>query len=713
MKEMKEKVELTRKGAVGIVTIDNPPVNALSRAVAEGIRARIEEAAKDDSIRSVVLIGAGKTFIAGGDIKEMETLTPAKSQHLEQIYPLLSELEDCPKPLVCALHGTAFGGGLEVAQACHYRVALASAKLGQPEVNLGLIPGAGGTQRLPRLVGVAKGLEMCAGGRPIRASEALELGLIDRLVEGDLLSEAITYAEELAAAGGPWRKTRELEVKLPPGVPTSDFFAAARKETGKRARGMLAPFKAIEAVEAAVELSFEEGCRREGELFRECLFGEESKALFHVFLAERETSRIPGIPPDLELANIASAGILGCGTMGGGIAMAYANAGIPVKVLEVDQETLERGLKGIRSNYLASVKKGRLTQEKAEGLLSLIEPALSYDALGDVDIVVEAVFESMDLKKTVFAELDRVCKPEAILATNTSSLDLDEIAGSTSRPQQVIGHHFFSPAHIMRLLEVVRGRGTSEEVIASSMALAKRLRKVAVLAGNCRGFIGNRMLFGYVREAQFLVEEGAAPEQVDAVLHDFGLAMGPFAMLDLAGIDVGWRVRQEAKSLEPPGRRQSVVEDRLYELGRYGQKTSAGWYRYEKGDRRPLPDPEVHEIIEDATREAGIERREIGSEEILERTLYPLINEAARLLEEGIALRAGDIDVVYVYGYGFPARRGGPLWYADTVGLEKIYKRIRELEAVHGEVWQPAPLLERLAREGNTFSGLDSEKRSA
>jgi 3-hydroxyacyl-CoA dehydrogenase len=393
--------------------------------------------------------------------------------------------------------------------------------------------------------------------------------------------------------------------------------------------------------------------------------------------------------------------------------MAYANAGIPVKVLEVEQETLERGLKGIRSNYLASVKKGRLTQEKADELLSRIEPVLSYDALADVDIVVEAVFESMDLKKAVFAKLDRVCKPEAILATNTSSLDLDEIAGSTSRPQQVIGHHFFSPAHIMRLLEVVRGRKTSEEVIATSMALAKRLRKVAVLAGNCRGFIGNRMLFGYVREAQFLVEEGAAPEQVDAVLYDFGMAMGPFAMLDLAGIDVGWRVRQEAKSFEPSGRRQPVVEDRLYELGRYGQKTAAGWYRYEKGDRRPLPDPEVHKIIEDATREAGIERREIGNEEILERTLYPLINEAARLLEEGIALRAGDIDVVYVYGYGFPARRGGPLWYADTVGLERIYKRICELGTVQGEVWEPAALLERLAREGNTFAGLDSEKRSA
>jgi 3-hydroxyacyl-CoA dehydrogenase len=710
---MSEKVGLTRKGGVAIVTVDNPPVNALSRTVVQGIRQRVGELANDDSIRAVVLIGAGSTFIAGGDIKEMVSLTPTNSQHLEEIYPFMSELEDCPKPLVCALHGTAFGGGLEIAQACHYRVALASTKLGQPEVNLGLIPGAGGTQRLPRLVGVAKGLEMCAGGKPVRAPEALKLGLVDRLVEGDLLSEAVAYAEELAAAGGPWRKTRELEVELPPGVPTSDFFAAARKETRKRARGMGAPLKAVEAVEAAVELSFEEGCRREGELFRECLFGEESKALSHVFLAERETARIPGIPPDLEPLDIASAGILGCGTMGGGIAMAYANAGIPVKMLEVDQETLDRGLEGIRGNYRASVRKGRLTQEKVDGLLSLIQPTLSYDALGDVDIVVEAVFESMDLKKEVFAKLDQVCKPEAILATNTSSLDLDEIAGSTSRPQQVIGHHFFSPAHIMRLLEVVRGRETSEEVIASSMALAKRLRKVAVLAGNCRGFIGNRMLFGYVREAQFLVEEGAGPEQVDAVLHDFGMAMGPFAMLDLAGIDVGWRVRQEAKSYEPPGRRQPVVEDRLYELGRYGQKTSAGWYRYAEGDRRPLPDPEVQSIIEECTREAGIERREIGNEEILERTLYPLVNEAARLLEEGIALRAGDIDVVYVYGYGFPAWRGGPLWYADSVGLEKIYKRVCELEAVHGDVWQPAPLLERLGREGKTFAELDRGKRSA
>jgi 3-hydroxyacyl-CoA dehydrogenase len=705
---MPEKVRRSQQDAVAVVTVDNPPVNALSRAITEGIRREIAAAAQDDSVRAVVLIGAGSTFIAGADIKEMGGLSPEAIQELEEIHPILRELEDCPKPLVCALHGTALGGGLEVAQACHYRVAAPATKLGQPEVQLGLIPGAGGTQRLPRLVGIAKALEMCAQGRSVRAPEALELGLVDRLAEGDLLTEAVAYAEELAKSDSPPAKTREKAVLPPPPERDPELFVAARKLARKTARGMTAPLKAIDAVEAAAELDFEQGSRRERELFRECLMGPESKALMHIFFAEREANRVPGLPREIALTEIDAGGIVGAGTMGGGIAMAYANAGIPVQLLEIDQAALDRGMETIRRNYLGRVKKGRLSEDKAEQLLSLIRPTLSFEDLAAADIVVEAVFENMELKKEIFGKLDRVCKPEAILATNTSSLDLDELAGATSRPQQVIGHHFFSPAQVMRLLEVVRGEQTSQEVIASSMELAKRLRKVAVLAGNCRGFIGNRMLFGYVREAEFLVEEGARPEHVDAALFEFGMAMGPFAMLDMAGIDVGWRVRQEAKHLEPPGRRQPVVEDRLYELGRYGQKTGAGWYRYEKGERRPLPDPEVLEIAETCARQAGIERREIDQEEILERALYPLINEGARILEEGIALRSGDIDVVYIYGYGFPAWRGGPMWYADAVGLDKIYQRICDLRDLHGDFWEPAPLLARLAREGGSFADLDA-----
>jgi 3-hydroxyacyl-CoA dehydrogenase len=704
---MSRKIRRSQQGDVAVVTVDNPPVNALSRAVAVGLRDAVREAVADDSVRALVLIGAGSTFIAGADINELATLTPEAIRQLEEIHPILLELEDCPKPLVCALHGTVLGGGLEVAQACHFRIARPSARLGQPEVKLGLIPGAGGTQRLPRLVGIPKAVEMCAQGRSLRAPEALELGLVDRLVEGDLLAAAVAWAAELAELGTPPPKTREREVQPPPEKRDPRLFAAARERVRKTARGMTAPLKAIDAVEAAAELSFEQGSRRERELFRECLSASQSKALMHLFFAERRANQVPGVPREVGASQIAAAGIVGGGTMGGGIAMVYANAGIPAQMLEVDQAALERAMATIRRSYLGSVEKGRLSQEEAESRLSLIRPTLSYDDLAQVDIVVEAVFETMELKKQIFDRLDEVCKPEAILATNTSSLDLDEIAAATGRPQQVIGHHFFSPAQVMRLLEVVRGAHTSPEVIARSMALARRLRKVAVLAGNCRGFIGNRMLFGYVREAEFLVEEGARPEQVDDALVDFGMAMGPFAMLDMAGIDVGWRVRQEARHLEPAGRRQPLVEDRLYELGRYGQKTGAGWYRYERGDRRPIPDPEVLEIAETCARQAGIERRDIGRAEILERTLYPLINEGARILDEGIALRAGDIDVVYVYGYGFPAWRGGPMWHAESEELEKIYRRLGELATRHGEFWEPSPLLARLAEEGGSFADLD------
>ncbi|HXG11999.1 MAG TPA: 3-hydroxyacyl-CoA dehydrogenase NAD-binding domain-containing protein, partial [Gemmataceae bacterium] len=505
-------------------------------------------------------------------------------------------------------------------------------------------------------------------------------------------------------------RTRDRADKL--GDPQANAAAldAVRARIKERARNQLAPGKAIEAVEAATRLPFAEGLKKEAELFQECLFSDQSKALIHVFFGERAVAKVPGLAKDTPLLPIRRAAVVGAGTMGTGIAMTYANAGIPVLLKEVNQEALDRGLAAIRKNYAAAVSKGRLTPEQADQRLSLIRPTLTYDGFGEVDIVVEAVFEEMQLKQRVFAELDSVTRPDAILASNTSSLDIDALAAATSRPAQVVGHHFFSPAHVMRLLEIVRGRATSPSVIATSMALAKTLGKVGVLVGNGRGFVGNRLYGPYQREAQFLLEEGATVEEVDAALVEFGMAMGPLAVGDLSGLDVGWRIRREHRSLIPPGQRQPRVADRLCEIGRFGQKTGAGWYRYEPGSRVPLPDPAVQTIIEECAREAGIPRRKIDRSEIVEQTIYALINEGARVLEEGIALRAVDIDIIYINGYGFPAYRGGPMWYADSVGLKKVYQRIVELEQRHGELWAPAPLLKRLAAEGRTFADLDREK---
>ena len=701
---MSELVSLTKDGEVAIITINNPPVNALSPGVPEGIRESIKDATEDPAVKAVVLIGGGRTFIAGADIREFGKMTSGeKKRDAVGLLPLLLEIEDCPKPTIAAIHGTAFGGGLEVAMAFHYRVAVPSAQVGQPEVKLGLIPGAGGTQRLPRLAGIPKAIEMCAQGDPVRAPEAHKLGIIDRIIEGDLLKGAVSFAREVAASGERPRKTRERNEKLQNLEPP--VFAQAREALAKKARGQLAPFKAIDAIEAASRLSFEEGSRKEAELFRECLFSPQSKALIHVFFGERAITKIPDLPPDTPIREIKRAAVVGAGTMGGGIAMVYANAGIPVVLKETSQDLLDRGLEIIRKNYNNTMKKGRLTQEQMEQRLSLIKPALNYDGFDEVDIVVEAVFENLEIKKRVFGELNKVCRAEAILATNTSTLDIDQMAESTSRPRQVIGHHFFSPANVMRLLEIVRGKKSAPEVIATSMALAKKLGKVGVLVGNCRGFVGNRMLGPYRREAEFLLEEGATVEEVDRALTDFGMAMGPMAMSDLAGIDVGWRVRQEAKHLTDESQRSSNrIGDRLYALGRYGQKTGAGYYRYEPGNRTPIPDPEVEKIIEACAREAGIQRRKISSEEIVQRTIYALINEGAKILEEGIALRAVDIDIIYINGYGFPAYLGGPMWHADTIGLKKIFDRIREFEQQHGAHWKPAPLLKKLAEEGKTFN---------
>jgi len=701
---MNELVKLTRSEDVAVITIDNPPVNALSPGVPEGLLAAIQAAAADAAVKSVVVIGAGSTFIAGADIREFGKMVSGERPRIS-LLPLLLAIEDSPKPVVMAIHGQALGGGLEVAMAGHYRVIAPGAQVGQPEVKLGIIPGAGGTQRLPRLAGVAKAVEMCAFGEPISAQEALALGVADRIIGADLLGGAVAFAREVE--NRPASKTRERQEKLAGFDPS--VFAAARDTAQKTRRGQKAPLAAIDAVEASPKLPFEEGCRVEARLFDECLYSNQSRALIHAFFGERTVNKIPDIPKNTPLREIRRAAVVGAGTMGGGIAMNYANAGIPVIVKEVSGEALDRGLSTIRKNYANSVAKGRFSQAVMDERMALITPQLTYDGFEEADIIVEAVFEGMGLKKQVFREIDLVAKPSCILASNTSSLDIDEIASATRRPESVIGHHFFSPANVMRLVEVVRGKATAREAIATSMALARRLKKVAVVAGNCRGFIGNRMLGPYFREAQFLIEEGATVEAVNQTLYDFGWAMGPLAVSDLAGLDVGWRIRKEFKHLEKPGVRVPLVADRLCELGRFGQKTGRGFSLYDE-NRRPLADPETAALIEQVARQAGIERRAVQAEEIVDRCLFALVNEGARLLGEGIALRAVDIDIVYLNGYGFPAWRGGPMFYADTVGLEKVLGRVREFEARHGsDLWSPAPLLEQLASDGNTFAGYDKQ----
>jgi 3-hydroxyacyl-CoA dehydrogenase len=704
---MSELVSLTKDGDIAVITINNPPVNALSPGVPEGIKESVEAAAKDDSVKGIVLIGGGRTFIAGADIKEFGKMTSGQKDRGVGFNPILAMIESCPKPIVAAIHGTAFGGGLETAMACHYRVAVPQALVGQPECKLGIIPGAGGTQRLPRLAGVAVAAEMCAFGDPVPAPKALEAGIIDKVIEGDLLKGAVAYARE--KAGKP-RKTRDITDKISNKAENEKALAAARDAVKKRARGLLAPGKAIDAVEAATQLPFDEGLAKEQELFKECLFSAQSKAMIHVFFGERAVAKIPGIAKDQPQVEIKRAAVVGGGTMGGGITMNYANAGIPVLFKEINQEALDRGLSIIKKNYAATVAKGRLSQKQMDERMALIEPTVSYDKFKEADIVVEAVFEEMALKKKVFAELEKVTKPEAILASNTSTLNIDEIAASTSRPDKVIGHHYFSPANVMRVIEIVRGKKSSDTVIATSMSLAKKLNKVGILVGNCRGFVGNRMFHCYQREAQFLLEEGARVEQVDKVLYDYGMAMGPHAVGDLAGLDVGWRIRKEYKHLEPVGVRQPLVVDQICEQGRYGQKTGAGWYKYEPGSRAPIPDPLVQKLIEETAKKAGIQRREISDAEILDRTLYALVNEGANILAEGLALRAVDIDMLYILGYGFPAHRGGPMWYADTVGLKKVYDRVREFHKQHGTHWTPSPLLAELAESGKSFADFDKSK---
>jgi 3-hydroxyacyl-CoA dehydrogenase len=693
---------------IAVIVIDNPPVNAIGQDVYEGLMSAFDALKNDASLKAVLITAAGRTFIAGADIKLLEQAGRGEGGRL-YLHPLLEKIENFSRPVVVALHGTALGGGM----AAHYRVAAPDAQMGQPEVNLGIIPGAEGTQRLPRLVGVAAAVDMCVSGKPIKAPEALRIGLIDRIIEGDLRSGAIAFAAEVANRSSHAR-TRDRKDKLGSPDLNAPIYAAGREQAAKIRRNMKAPLAAIEAIQAAATLPWEQGLAKEKEIADRCLASDESRALIHAFFAERGVSKIPDIPKDTRTVEIRKAAIVGAGTMGGGIAMALVNAGIPVILKDTDQASLDRGMAAIRKNYDASIKRGRFTPEVVEQRIAQIHPQMSYDGFQDADLILEAVFENMTLKKRIFAELDKIGGPQCVLASNTSTLDIDEIASATSRPERVVGLHFFSPANVMRLVEIVRGTKTSSEVIATALALAKRIGKVGVVVGNCWGFVGNRMMIPYMREAQFLVEEGATPSAVDKALYDFGMAMGILAVDDMGGIDVMWRVRQERKHLARPGVRQPLMTDKLYEMGRLGQKTGAGWYRYDE-NRKASPDPEVEALIRETARQAGIVQRDITSDEILERCLYIMINEGARILKEGYALRAADIDTIYLTGYGFPGYRGGPMWYADTVGLKKVLDRIVAFQRVHGELWEPAPLLRELAESGRTFANWDAdqEKRFA
>jgi len=674
-------------GNIAVVEIDNPPVNATSIDVRQGLADALKDAASDPVVEGMVIAGTRGTFIAGADIKEISS---GVSNQFPTLRDLIAQMEAVPKPIVAAITGSALGGGFELALACHWRVAATDAKVGLPEVKLGILPGAGGTQRFPRLAGPQAALEAITSGNPIPASRALELGLIDAVAD-DVMEDAIVLARTAAGDQRPLRLASNLTDKIT-GVDPA-VFANFRKKLESKARGQLAPWKIIDCIEAACTRSKEEAFQFERDAFNECRESSQRKALVHVFFAEREARKIPDLPADTRPLPIRSAAIVGAGTMGGGIAMNFANAGIPVQLLELSQEAVDRGIGLIQKNYAASVKRGSLTEAAMERALSAIKGVTDYEAVGGADIVIEAVFEDMQVKKDVFTRLDKVCAPHAILATNTSSLDIDAIAEVTSRPHSVIGTHFFSPANVMKLLENVRSRHSSPQTIATAMSLGKVLNKVVVLAGNCDGFIGNRMLQFYSGEAEFLLEEGATPEQIDRVMEGFGFAMGPLAVRDLAGNDVGYSIRKARKI--PADERFSPILQRVFEAGRLGQKTGKGFYRYE--GRTRISDPEIMTLIEGVSRDLGITRREIADEEILLRLLCPLVNEGAKIVAEGIAIRASDVDIVYVNGYGFPAYKGGPMFWAQEFGFDKVIATMQKLAPTHGQRWRPAPLLEKWA----------------
>ena len=695
MTQLSESVRLEREGDIALVIVDNPPVNALSSHVRQGLLDGFTQATDSDAA-AIVLICDGRTFIAGADISEFGGAASGPS-----LQDVQTAMEDCPKPVVAAVHGTALGGGLEVALCAHFRVALGSARFGLPEVNLGLLPGAGGTQRLPRVTGPAKALEMMTSGSQIGSGEALDCGLVDSVVEGgldELRAGAIEFAGQVVAEGRPLERIRDRSEKLE-GF-GEEQFAAFRKSIARKTRGFLAPEYNVQCVEAAVNLPFDEGLKVEGRLFRELMSGTQSAAQRYYFFAERAANKVPDVPKDTPQIPINSAGVLGAGTMGGGIAMNFVNAGIPVTIVERSAEALERGLGVVRKNYERSASRGRISSDDVETRMGLITGSVDMGDFAECDIVIEAVFENMDLKKSIFRDLDGICKPGAIMASNTSALNLNEIAAATERPESVIGLHFFSPANVMKLLEIVRGDATSKEVIATSMSLAKTIGKVPVLCGVCHGFIGNRMLFMRGIEANKIILEGATPAQVDRVLFDYGFPMGPFAMSDLAGLDIGWN--EETSS-------SSTLREVLCESGRRGQKNGRGYYTYDPETRASTPDPEVEQIIRDWAAKEGVEQREVTDQEVLERLLYPMINEGAKILDEGIAIRGSDIDVVWINGYGWPVYTGGPMFYADQVGLAEVADKIRDYaERLGGDHWELSPLLARLADEGASLSGFSN-----
>lgn len=680
---------------VAVITLDNPPVNGLGHATRLAMFHGIRKAMNDDDIKAVVVTGAGKFFSGGADIREFNTL---KSSAEPSLRTLIATIENAPKPVVAAVHDIAMGGGLELALGCHYRVATHGTRISLPEVKLGVLPATGGTQRLPRLIGVERALNMIVQGTTVLAQELPEL--FDELVVDDLMSKALGFARKVAAIR-PLPKVSDIKIDFPH---HEAFFQFARKAVAGATKDLPAPKKCVDCVAASVSMPFEQGLKLERESILALLQTTESKALRHVFFSERAASRIAGIDSGIRARDIETAAVIGGGTMGAGIAMTFANARLPVTIVETSQAALDKALAGIRKSYDSSIAKGKLTAAEVQVRISLISGALTLAAIRDADIVVEAVFEDMAVKKQVFAALDQVMGPGAILATNTSTLDVDMIASFTGRPTNVIGMHFFSPAHVMRLVEVIRGALTSQEVLATVMALVRRLKKVGVVSGVCDGFIGNRMIQQYTRQAGFLLEEGCLPEQIDKAIENFGFAMGPFRMSDMSGNDIGWAARKR-RAIEKPGFKSSRIPDLICEMGRFGQKTGAGWYDYAPDDRKARPSSLVNELIATHAKEAGMERRKISEQEIVDRLVLSMVNEGARILEEGIAQRASDIDIVYVTGYGFPAHRGGPMFYADTIGLPNVVALMSKFAAGrHGELWEQASLLVQLSEEGTTFN---------
>ncbi|NMG73684.1 3-hydroxyacyl-CoA dehydrogenase NAD-binding domain-containing protein [Aromatoleum diolicum] len=685
-------VSYTRHGDIAVATVNNPPVNALSLGLRQGLMQAIEASRADAGVRALVIIGGGSTFVAGADINDF-----GKPYEEPSLYAIIDALMASSKPVVAAIHGTAFGGGLELALSCQWRIASPDAQIGQPEVKLGLMPGGGGTQWWPRLAGPAVALEVTTGGNPVAARQAHEWGVIDRIAEGKLLEDALVLAQDVVSGTLPARNLAESTDKIRSVDPA--LFDEFRRKNQRKWKGQLAPWKIVDCVEAACRLSFAEGFRLEKDAFRECEHSYQSRSLIHLFFAERAAGKLPDVTDTA--APVASIGVVGAGTMGAGIAMCFANAGLPVTLLDTSDEALARGMKLIAGNYATSVSRGSMPQSRADAALARIRGSTEDSALADADLIVEAVFEDMAIKQTVFRRLDAIAKPGAILATNTSTLDIDAIAGATSRPGKVLGLHFFSPANVMRLLEVVRGPRTAPETLATAMALARTLRKIAVISANAYGFIGNRILAAYGREADFLLEEGATPWQIDRVLTEFGFPMGLFAMRDMAGLDVIWRIRQQENPTRAAHLRYSPIADRICEMGRFGQKTGRGYYLYD--GRTAIPDPEIETLIVSVSAELGIARKDIPDTEILQRLLCAMANEGARILAEGVALRAGDIDVVYVNGYGFPATRGGPMWWAREAGLTSIHDAVVAYHRQHGDYWTPSPLLARAAECGGDW----------